>query len=303
MNRLDDKHDTRPATTETPESGVGVTVGEDLVQAALRAARALGKDVADVPVIAIAREAGISRSTLIRRLGGTRDTLDAAVRATGVDTGGQAPVRTRALDAAAALIEDHGLASATLEAIAIHAQCSVHSLYAVFGGRDELLRALFERHSPLLAIEDFFDHDLGDLPTTVHRLYTMLTRTLDGEPRVAPALLAEALARPDSPAIQNLLSHNAPRLLGSLGAWLRGEVQAGRIRDVPLPLLLQQLIAPVVIHMLMRPTMPAIPGIEVPDLDTVCDTFTETFLRAVTTTAPSAPKTRTNPKTKRTTTR
>ena len=97
---------------------------------------------------------------------------------------------------------------------------------------------MFERHSPLLAIEDFFDHDLGDLATTVHRLYTMLTRTLDGEPRVAPALLAEALARPDSPAIQTLLHHNAPRLLGSLGEWLRGEVAAGCIRDIPLPLLL-----------------------------------------------------------------
>lgn len=281
-----------PTPTETAASEGVVTVGDDLVQAALRAARALGKDVADVPVIAIAREAGISRSTLIRRLGGTRDSLDAAVRAAGIDIGGQAPVRTRALDAAAALIEYHGLAAATLEAIAVRAECSVHSLYAAFGGRDELLRALFERHSPLLAIEDFFDHELDDLPTTVHRLYTMLIRTLDGEPRVAPALLAEALARPDSPAIQNLLHHNAPRLLGSLGAWLHGEVQAGRIRDIPLPLLLQQLIAPVIIHMLMRPTMPAIPGIDVPNLDTVCNTFTDTFLRAVTTTSPTALKKR-----------
>ena len=267
-----------------------VEVGEDLVHAALRAARTLGKDVADVPVIAIAREAGISRSTLIRRLGGTRETLDAAVRAAGVDPGGQAPVRTRALDAAATLIETHGLATATLEAIAIQAQCSVHSLYAVFGGRDELLRTLFERHSPLLAIEDFFDDDLGDLPATVRRLYTMIAATLDGEPRVAPALLAEALARPDSPAIQNLLAHNAPRLLASLGTWLNREVQAGRIRDLPLPLLIQQLIAPIAIHMLMRPTTPAIPGLELPDLDTVCDTFTDTFLRAVTT-APPAPNT------------
>lgn len=292
MNRLDDAHDTVPVTAETPVSGGRAAVSEDLVAAALRAARASGKDVADVPVIAIAREAGISRSTLIRRLGGTRDILDAAVRATGVDTGGQAPVRTRALDAAAALIEEHGLAATTLEAIAIHAQCSVNSIYAVFGGRDELLRALFERHSPLLGIEDFVNHDLGDLATTVHRLYTMLTRALDGEPRVAPALLAEALARPDSPAIQNLLRHSAPRTLASLGGWLHGEVQAGHIRDIPLPLLLHQLLAPILIHMLMRPTLPHLPGIETPDLTTVCDTFTETFLRAVATTPPSAPKKR-----------
>ena len=259
-----------------------IAVGDDLVQAALRAARTLGKDVADVPVIAIAREAGISRSTLIRRLGGSRTTLDEAVRAAGVDPGGQAPVRTRALDAAADLVSTVGLASATLDAIAARADCSVHSLYVTFGGRDELLRALFERHSPLLDIEDFFDGEHDDLPATVRRLYGLVVQSLDREPRVAPALLAETLARPDSPAIRNLLSHNAPRLLGSLGAWLTFEIRAGRIRDIPLPLLIQQLIAPVTVHMLVRPAVPELPGLELPDLDTVCDTFADTFLRAVT---------------------
>ncbi|MGH3724112.1 MAG: TetR/AcrR family transcriptional regulator [Mycobacterium sp.] len=255
-------------------------MGEDLVQAALRAASNLGKDVADVPVIAIAREAGISRSTLLRRLGGARVALDEAVRAAGVDPGGQAPVRIRALDAAAALISTTGLASATLEAIAAHAQCSVHSLHAVFGGRDDLLRAVFDRHSPLLDIEDFTDSIDGELSSIVRQLYGLITRTLGREPRVAPAVLAEALARPDSPAIQNLLGHNAPRMLASIGAWLTAEVKAGRIRDLPLPLLIQQLLAPVVMHMLLRPAMPQIPGMELPDVDTVCDIFTETFVRA-----------------------
>jgi hypothetical protein len=99
--------------------------------------------------------------------------------------------------------------------------------------------------------------------------------------------LAEALARPDSPAIQNLLGHNAPRLLASLGAWLTSEISAGRIRDMPLPLLIQQLIAPVAVHMLIRPAVPHLPGLELPDLDTVCDTFTDTFVRAVATRTPS----------------
>jgi AcrR family transcriptional regulator len=192
-------------------------------------------------------------------------------------------VRTRALDAAAELIGSSGLAAATLEAIAARAHCSVHSLYASFGGRDELLRALFERHSPLLQIEDFFDGDHGDhsdLPATVRHLYGLIADTLNREPRVAPALLAETLARPDSPAIQNLLGHNAPRLLAAVGGWLTKEVQAGRIRDLPLQLLIQQLIAPIAVHMLVRPAVPQLPGLELPDLDNVCDTFTDTFLRA-----------------------
>lgn len=168
-----------PAESATASAGLTqdaepVSVGDDLVQAALRAARALGKDVADVPVIAVAREGGISRSTLIRRLGGSRAALDDAVRAAGIDPGGQVPVRLRALDATAALISTSGLAGATLEAIAARAECSVHSLYAVFGGRDELLRAVFERHSPLLGIEDFLAASSDDLPTAVRRLYGLI---------------------------------------------------------------------------------------------------------------------------------
>ena len=53
----------------------------ELVEAALRAAEKLGRDVADVPMPDIAAEAGISRSTLLRRCGGSRAALDAAVRA------------------------------------------------------------------------------------------------------------------------------------------------------------------------------------------------------------------------------
>jgi hypothetical protein len=109
----------------------------------------------------------------------------------------------------------------------------------------------------------------------------MIAQTLDREPRVAPALLAEALARPDSPAIQNLLAHNAPRLLASIGTWLTGEITGGRVRDIPLPLLIQQLIAPIAVHMLVRPAGPQLAGLELPDLDTVCDVFTDAFVHAV----------------------
>ncbi len=115
----------------------------------------------------------------------------------------------------------------------------------------------------------------------MRQFYGLVIRTLTREPRLAPAVLAEAFARPNSPAVQNLVQHNAPRLLASIGAWLDAEMQAGNIRDIPLPLLTQQLMSPVVLHMLVRPAMPHIPGIDLPDLDTVCDTFTQTFLRAV----------------------
>jgi AcrR family transcriptional regulator len=258
-----------------------LVVAEDLVHAALRAAEKRGKDVADVPVLAIAREAGISRSTLLRRLGGTRAALDEAVRAAGVDPGGQMPVRARALDAAAALISESGLAAATLEAIAGRADCAVHSLYMAFGSRDELLRIVFERHSPIPDLEDVLDTASDDLAATVQRLYQALATALGREPRVGPAILAEVFARPDSPTVQTLSQHAAPRMLDVLGTWLNTQVKRRRIRDLPTPLLIQQLMGPMVMHMLGRPALTALDVIELPDLDTTCTELAANFMRAV----------------------
>ncbi|MFF0861434.1 TetR/AcrR family transcriptional regulator [Nonomuraea sp. NPDC003560] len=257
----------------------------DLVQAALRAAERLGKDVADVPVLAIAQEAGVSRSTLLRRVGGTRQALDAAVRAAGVDPGGQRPVRERAIEAGARLIGEHGLAALTLDAVATAARCSLPSLYVTFGGRDELLRAIFERHMPLLNIDDVITGTPADLSETVNRIYLLLAEALTREPRVMPAMLAEALARPGEPALRRLLEHFTPRKLAGLGGWLADEMATGRIRPLPLPLLIQQLIAPAVMHFVLRPAIDQVPGFDLPSVEETCAVFSEAFLRAVATPA------------------
>jgi AcrR family transcriptional regulator len=268
-----------PQAADTP----GEAVPSDLVEAALRAARKLAKDVADVPVVAIAAEAGISRSTLLRRLGGSRVALDAAVRAAGVDPGGQPPVRARALDAAAALISEMGLNATTLEAVAARAQCAVYSLHTVFGGRDELLRAVFERHTPVLDIEEFLDRPRGDLGDTVRSFYQVLAHALSREPRVAPAMFAEAFSRPSSQAVQSLFGYTGPRVFGVLGRWFDAEIDAGRIREMPAPLLIQQLLGPIMIHTFMRPVADGIAGQHIDDIDTVCDVFADNFIRAVAT--------------------
>jgi AcrR family transcriptional regulator len=257
------------------------------VEAAVRAARDLGKDVADVPVAAIAAQAGISRSTLLRRLGGSRAALDAAVRNAGVDPGGQSPVRVRALDAAADLISESGLAAATLESVAARAECSVFSLHAVFGGRDGLMRAVFERHSPILDFEEFFDQHHDGLRATVRAFYGVMADALSREPRVVPALFAETFARPDSPATQSLVGHAGPRMLAVVGRWLTEQIDYGHIRELPIPILAQQLLAPMLFHAFTRPAAEKAPGISLPSIDTVCDLFTDAFVRAVGTHQPN----------------
>ncbi|WP_100482321.1 TetR/AcrR family transcriptional regulator [Mycobacteroides abscessus] len=254
---------------------------EDLVNAALQAAHALGKDVADVPLVEVARAAGVSRSTLLRRLGGTRQALDAAVRETGVDPGGRAPVRERATVAAAELIDERGLAAVTLEAVATQADCSVHSLYAAFGGRDELLRATFDRFGPIVDIEDTVGDSSVGIEEKLHRIYQRLVQAFSQKPRVMPAMYAEIMARPFDPSVRKLIEHNAPRMLGSVGLWLSGEIAAGRIRDLPVTVLTQQLLAPVVMHTALRPAAEGVLGLELPDIQEVCKIFADAFLHGV----------------------
>jgi AcrR family transcriptional regulator len=260
-----------------------IEVPADVVEAALRAAANLGRDVADVPLIAIAREAGMSRSTLVRRLNGSRQPLDDAVRAAGVEPGGRPPVRERAIAAAASLISERGLATVTLEAVAAQANCSVHSLYAVFGGRDELLRAVFDRYGPIVDLDDAISDPHADLSDTVHRIYRLMAAAYSREPRVTPAMLAEALARPTEAAVQALAQHTAPRMLASVGQWLTDEIAAGRIRDLPLPLLIQQMLAPIMMYTLLRPVLGSVPEVETPEVDEACTLFADAFLRAVAT--------------------
>ncbi|MGC9671523.1 TetR/AcrR family transcriptional regulator [Planosporangium sp. 12N6] len=266
--------------TATTSLAQPVQVPDELVQAALRAAEELGRDVADIPSTAIAQRAGMSRSTLLRRLGGSRVALHDAVRAAGVDPGGRS-VRVRAVEAAALLISEEGLAAATLEAIAGRAGCAVESLYAVFGNRDTLLGAVFDQYSPIVDIGDVLAAEHTDLRATVAHVYRTMAEVLTQEPRVTPAIFAEMLARPTSAAVQSLLRHKAPRLFTVIGEWLSAEIRAGRVRDVPLPLLLGQFVAPVVIHMLLRPAMSGLAFIELPDVEQTCDVFADAFVRAV----------------------
>jgi AcrR family transcriptional regulator len=246
----------------------------DLVGAAIRAAEECGKDVADVPLTTIARMAGVSRSTLIRRLHGSRQALDDAVRAAGVDPGGQ-PVRLRAIEAGAWLISERGLATVTLDGVADAAGCSVHSLYAIFGSRDELFAAIYERYSPLNDLLRLSADASASVEQTVADFYRTTAATLTREPRVATAILADLLGNPRG-AAAGLFVRFFPRVRAALGGWLESQVRTGRIRDLPIPLLMQQLMGPLLAHVLMRSAM----GRDV-DLEHACSTFTANFLRAV----------------------
>jgi AcrR family transcriptional regulator len=257
-------------------------VPADVIRATLHSAERLGRDVADVQIVVIAHALGVSRSTLLRQLGGSRRALDNAVRDLGVDPGGRPPVRHRAIHAAAVLIGSSGVASATLEAIAEDADCSVHSLHATFGGREGLLLAVYDQYIPQLDLKETIaaasDTDLVD---TVRAIYRLLVSVFLDEPRVLAAVLAETLARPTGSGAGVLIEHGALWLIAGLDRWLDDEVVAGRVRDLPRQVLIQQLISPISVHCIMRPGLVSFPQVTSPDLAETCDAFADAFVRAV----------------------
>lgn len=62
---------------------------------------------------------------------------------------------------------------------------------------------------------------------------------------------------------------------------MNAQVQRGRIRDMPTALLIQQLMGPMVLHMLGRPALANLAVVELPDLDTTCTELAANFIRAM----------------------
>ena len=251
-----------------------------VVGAAIEEAKAQGRDPGDVPLDDIARRAGVSRATLYRRIG-SRATLDDAVRAAGVDPGGRPAVQERALTAAAALIAEEGLGMLTLEAIAARAECSLPALYDRFGNREGLLTAVFERYSPILRFEALLAAPPPSFEDGVRGIYAAAFDAATAQPRLIGALVSEALARPDGPIARQIEGTYGRRALGVVGGWLTREIAAGRCRPLPLPLLIQLLMGPMILHAPTRGFVEGLTGQPLPSRETVIETMTGAYCRAV----------------------
>jgi AcrR family transcriptional regulator len=259
---------------------MATTIDHGIVEATLIEASAQGRDPADVPLEDVARRAGLSRATLYRRIG-SRRALDDAVRAAGVDPGGRPAVRERATEAALTVIVRDGLGAMTLEAVAAQAGCSLPALYDQFGGREGLLTALFERYSPIRRFEALLETPPASLAEGVRGIYAAAFDAATAQPKLAAALIAEALTRPHGPIASQVLGLFAPRALGLVRGWLAAEVAAGRCRPLPIPLLVQLLVGPMFAHVATRDLSERVIGEPPAPREEVIETLTAAYCRAV----------------------
>jgi AcrR family transcriptional regulator len=256
-----------------------------IVQAAIAAAEATGTPVAELSLDRIARRAGVSRSTIYRRVRNRR-ALDDAVREAGADPGSRIGVRERAIAAATELIVADGVAPLTVEAVTRRVGCAATSVYAAFGDREGLLAAVFDRHAPLPVVEHMLAADprrFDDIESGVRAIYTAVFDSVVDDTAVLEALFAEVLAKPNGIGTQFFRERILPRITSTVGAWLNEQIRAGHCVDLPLSLLIPLLIAPISVHLLARPRLLAA-GQDVPDRHTVIAAMTSAFCGAVATT-------------------
>lgn len=212
-----------------------------LATAVLRAARETGRDVSALSLTEIAAAGGISRATLVRRVGG-RAEVDALLARHGVP---RLPLADRLVAAAAMIIATDGVGDLTLERVAAAADCAVPTVYEHLGGRDQVLIAVFRRHAVLPQLEPLLGSPATDLGTMVRRAYHGLLQVGLDDSAVSTALMIDAIGRPASALAAHLRDSYLPAANRRLGIFLADRISAGEIRPLPIPSLLALFFGPI----------------------------------------------------------
>ncbi|MBB6550932.1 TetR/AcrR family transcriptional regulator [Nonomuraea rubra] len=204
---------------------------------------ATGAEASELTLEDIAAVMGVSRSTLIRRIG-HRSHLDEVLARHGARVV-RLSARDRAVEAAAGLYGAFGVGEVTLDMIAADAGCTVQAIQGQLGGRDGLLTAVFDRYSPMPRVAEVLADPPADLEPAARLLYEQVLGAMMGEARVMAAMFAEIASRPGGALAVHVRENYAPRFVGLMMGWLTAHVDAGVVRELPEKTLLSLFAGPV----------------------------------------------------------
>jgi AcrR family transcriptional regulator len=248
-----------------------MTTRERIIAAAERLFADQGYDGTTMDQIAAA--AGLTKATVYRHVRG-KDELRQLVAPTLPDADlSSRDARAAILDAAMTLVAAQGFARTTLDEIADAAGVSRGAIYWHFKNKTELITALVASYTPFPRLATLLE-DTGNqsFEAVARQVYAIIAEVLGERSDFLRAALSEVQTNPELAMI--LLNNLFVPVFQPLVGIMQRDMQRGVLHPVDPFLAMQGLIAPLLMHLIVRE-----PLAQLLDLQAPLATAQETFLR------------------------
>jgi len=230
------------------------------------------------PTVAdFASAAGVSRASFYRAFRSREALLEALNRAPEPDA------RERILDAALEMVGAHGLAALSMDDLANHAHVSRATLYRLFAGKSALFAALVHAYSPIEPVTEVLNSLQGEPPDRVMpEVALAVCRTIYGGGANRTGLLRALFFEVSSlaPDTEEALREGILKVVGAMVLYITGQMSEGHLRQMHPLLALQSFIGPIFFHLMTRPAVDRVLGLDV-DTEQAVTELAHAWLRAM----------------------
>ncbi len=224
-----------------------------------------------------AEAAGVSRTSFYRAF----ESRGALLEALAVQP--EPGARDRILEAALVMVGAHGLSALSMDELALKAGVSRATLYRLFPGKPVLFTSLIRAYSPLEPMSRLVNAMKDEPPEVVMpEIARTVYRTVYGSGETRLGMLRAVLFEVSSlsPDAEEAAPEAMRTILGSIGAYVIAQMTSGRLRPMSPLLALQSFIGPIFFHVLTRPLVERVLGIDIDGEQAVTE-LAEGWLRSM----------------------
>jgi AcrR family transcriptional regulator len=213
------------------------------------------------PTVAqFAEAAGVSRTSFYRAF----ESRGALLEALAVQP--EPVARERIMEAAFVMVGAHGLGALSMDELATQAGVSRATLYRLFPGKPALFTSLITTYSPLEPVSRLAIAMKDEPPEVVMpEIARTVYRTVYGSGETRLGMLRAVFFEVSSlaPDAEESAREAMRTIIGSVGTYVMAQMTSGRFRPMSPLLALQSFIGPIFFHVLTRPVVERVLGIDI----------------------------------------
>jgi AcrR family transcriptional regulator len=232
----------------------------------------------DKPTVAqFAEAAGVSRTAFYRAFESRGALLEA------LEIQPEPAARDRVLEAALVMVGAQGLSALSMDDLATRAGVSRATLYRLFPGKSALFTGLIKAYSPLEPVTRLVVEMKDEPPGVVMpEIARTVYRTVYGSGDTRLGLLRAVLFEVSSlaPDAEESAREALQAIIGSVGAYVMSQMASGNLRPMSPLFALQAFIGPIFFHVLTRPLVARLLGLEI-DGERAVTELAESWLRSM----------------------